>query len=913
MNALRGDRFSTIALPPGASTTAVYALALVGGTLWVGTADGLLRLREGRAERVPLPRAFAGAPVRTLRPASRGGVWVGTTRGLVEVNDDSVQRVLTTQDGLPSDDVRAVLEASNGDLWVGTYRNGLVCLCQEGVVRYGRTGAGPKSDWIGALAEDRAGGVWIGTMTAGVSRYWNGRFESLSVEHGLPHPAVQAIFQDREGTMWLGTFGGGLASLMDTPMTTFGVPEGLSHDDTFLVRTTGDGSLWIGVGDHGGLDRLRGGRLTHYTTAEGLLDDVVNTVSESPDGDVLVGTERGVSRLVGHRFTSDPVNQLTGIQNVSVLHWSPDGALWMGTVDAGLWRVHAGALTRYSTSTGLPDNQIQTVDDDGRGGVWVATYRGGVVHIDNAGLRRYGVEHGLKTAFIRTLRVDPDGSVWIGTNGAGLHRISRDRVVAYRTVGGMCDRQVFAIVGDRLGSLWWTSNQGLCRVARRDVAAFERGELREIPATLFGVKDGMRTAECNGGGDPPGWVDEAGALWFPTIRGVVRVRPDAVDASVSPPSVVLDRVSVEGLDVADPLEVEAPSGAQQIEFGFSGLSLRWPHRLQYRYQLVGIDADWRNAGPVRTVSYSRVPPGVYTFRVVAVGAKGVMSPRAATARLVVHAAYYETKTFWAGIALALVCVALVGHRTRTAQLHQRAARLEVVVHTRTAAIERHRVDLESTTQRLQHALENIKRLEGLLPICSYLQGHSNGCRALAAAGGLRRGAHRRAVHPLHLSRLLRQAHPARPGGVRRKDSSRCALLYGRVAFDVIDDAGFAGLPPAGARPRRDRTRTCVASRPTPTSLVVQTRNRGISARRLSSREAMWIPRRQSCRQSPLKSRTTAVTVSCPPAGRRRSRMSNLCRLFEADSSGSSDPSRGRTRSRPRRSALGVPACPRWPS
>ena len=53
----------------------------------------------------------------------------------------------------------------------------------------------------------------------------------------------------------------------------------------------------------------------------------------------------------------------------------------------------------------------------------------------------------------------------------------------------------------------------------------------------YGVAEGMRSSECNGG-NPGVWQTTDGRLWFPTMRGVVAIDPDAVNRV--PPPVVLE-------------------------------------------------------------------------------------------------------------------------------------------------------------------------------------------------------------------------------------------------------------------------------------------------------------------------------------------------------------------------------------
>jgi len=99
-----------------------------------------------------------------------------------------------------------------------------------------------------------------------------------------------------------------------------------------------EGSLWIGTGS--GLNRLRDGKFTVYTTKEGLSNDMVWSIYEDREGSLWIGTWRGgLNRLKNGKFT---------------------GSLWIGTDGGGLNR--------------LRDGKGQSLDWYGRG--WIKQIKG---------------------------------------------------------------------------------------------------------------------------------------------------------------------------------------------------------------------------------------------------------------------------------------------------------------------------------------------------------------------------------------------------------------------------------------------------------------------------------------------------------------------------------------------------------
>jgi len=80
--------------------------------------------------------------------------------------------------------------------------------------------------------------------------------------------------------------------------------------------------------------------------------------------------------------------------------------------------------------------------------------------------------------------------------------------------------------------------------------------------------------------------------------------------------------------------VQIKPGKQNLEIYYTGLSFSRPEQVKFKYQLVGQDEDWVDAGTRRTAYYSYLPPGAYIFKVIAENGDGVWSEQAATRRII---------------------------------------------------------------------------------------------------------------------------------------------------------------------------------------------------------------------------------------------------------------------------------------
>ena len=671
------------------------------GTLWIGTASGVVRSRGGEFA------AFRGGGlehemVSALHEDREGALWVGSSLGATRIVGD---RTITFGDcrGVPGR-VLTIGEDGRGDLWVGgawgaARRDG------DRFAAWTVADGFPGSAF--ALLPDPNGGLWVGTGR-GLARVDGRSVTELAEGAGLTSNLVHTLFRDRDDTLWLGT-DSGLFRFRDGRFTRHGSADGLSSDRILSLQEDREGSLWVGTMD-GGLDRIKKQRIAISTTRDGLSDERLWAVLEDRRGTLWVGTADGVlnRRLAGgERF--EPYLRF-GTQ-VSSIAEGPDGALWVGTKGAGLFRVAGKQLTHYTTKDGLSGNGIISVLVDRRGTVWAATLAAGLNRFEDGRFTTYRARDGLGADAIFSLFEDRDGALWIGTFGGGVTRLADGRFHTFTTKdglphdvvmstyqdgegtywfatrGGLCRyrdgrfttfRQkegIFhdaaqRVLEDGRGYLWLTSNSGVFRVSLSELAAASGASGRINDRVTFGTAARMIPAECNGT-QHGAWKSRDGRLWFATIKGLAMADPARIEINPVAPTVVLEQVEADGtrLPPAGPLRL--PAGTDRVEFGYTALSFRNPLAVRFRFRLEGFDRDWVDAGPRRAAYYTNLPPGHYRFHVVAANEDGVWSRDLAVADLVLERHFWQTLWFRLAAILAAAAAAGAGYRLRVRRLEAR--------------------------------------------------------------------------------------------------------------------------------------------------------------------------------------------------------------------------------------------------
>ena len=635
-----------------------------------------MRFEDGRFTTFTTRDGMPADPVSQIVEDRQGNLWLGTRGGLVRFTDGRFTTV-TTRDGLPDNLVHAIFEGRDGSVWVGTGAGG-VARFRSGHVTTFTTADGLPSNTVRALLEDRAGGLWAGT-DRGVARLEPAtahdqttnsvprprRFIAYTTRDGLSDTVVRSLLEDREGNVWVGTNTGGLNRLKRKQVTAFGRPDGLPGDGVVPITEDADGTLWIGM-TCGGLVRYRDGTFTTYGLRDGLPNDCIWSLLSDAAGGLWIGTWGGglTRRDRDGRFTTyTPQN--SGLPGSAVLALFQDraGVVWVGT-GSGLARLVDGVFTVYRRQDGLVHDEVRFITDDREGGLWIGTI-GGASRFKDGQFTNYTRTQGLSSDFVRAIHQTDDGTLWLGTYGGGLNRMRDGRITHYTTRQGMFENIVSRILEDDQGQFWMTGNKGIVRVTRAELEDLAAGKINSITSVVYGVGDGMRSAECNGGGQPAGWKGRDGRLWFPTARGVAAIDPRRIQSSEVVPPVVIEQVLV-NRNAQDPRgDIEVPAGAGALEIHYTGLSFSAPEYVRFRYRLSDLEEDWTDAGTRRTAYYSYLPPGRHTFSVIAADRNGVWNTEgAATMAIEVLPPFYRTWWFTtAGVAI-LGAVLLVAHERR---------------------------------------------------------------------------------------------------------------------------------------------------------------------------------------------------------------------------------------------------------
>jgi signal transduction histidine kinase/ligand-binding sensor domain-containing protein len=264
------------------------------GKLWVGTHEGLNRLRPKNLAVISYNEGLGHGAVHGLAEVSPGMVWASRSSDGLYLWDGSYFRSLQAAGLSPGDDrMGALLLAKDGSCWMGGARGLLQFKDVRSVESEPGSPALTNLD-VSALAQDRLGRLWVGSRQGEL--WWQDKGRWLTQKLGPRVHAITALVPDRDGSIWVGTDGDGLFSVE-------GKADGLWHkrseklsDWTRTLYQDGEDTLWIGTGG-GGLSRLKDGVVTTFTTREGLPDNTISQILEDDAGHLWLGGDQGIARV----------------------------------------------------------------------------------------------------------------------------------------------------------------------------------------------------------------------------------------------------------------------------------------------------------------------------------------------------------------------------------------------------------------------------------------------------------------------------------------------------------------------------------------------------------------------------------------------------------------------------------------
>jgi ligand-binding sensor domain-containing protein/two-component sensor histidine kinase len=457
------DTTGAVILLPGKSVSGLEKSAK--GGYYAGTfGDGVFWCRNDVAEPIDPSDQLPHRIIRALHEARDGTLYISVYKNGLWLMEDGRFRPFPHNDKLAGHDVKAIVPARDGSMYLSTLGGGIAVYGSDGSLDFVTEANGLANDVSWWVHEGTSGMVYLGTWN-GVSLYRPGRFVTWNAAAGLPEDITGATSETPDGKLYVGTMGGGLAEIDGGVRRVFTIDDGLNHNRVWSLCTARDGTLYIGT--HAGVNTLKNGRLEtiyretsdpsgrvydiheardgamYFATYGGVLrygDGVVAPLYEEPDnrrssvysvcegrdGEMYFGTGGGVVVYRDGSVEIPPASSRITEVRIWSVHQGADGTMYIGTNGAGLYIMKDGftfdgPVQALDVSSGLSDNTVYGILDDGKGRLYLSTNRGiNIVDVagDDLSVRRLGYGDGLASDECNQgpSFLDSRGRIWFNTH-----------------------------------------------------------------------------------------------------------------------------------------------------------------------------------------------------------------------------------------------------------------------------------------------------------------------------------------------------------------------------------------------------------------------------------------------------------------------------------------------------------------
>lgn len=628
--------------------------------------------------------AIGSNEIKEIFKDSKQQYWILTSDGVAVLSSDlkMQQRFLSAENRRIS--LSSITEDANGKIWIGSFGNG-VFYKEVTDTRFTQlTHAGDHSLKqnlvIESLHADKKGMLWIGTFTDGL--YVLDSKQEI-IHHLLPdrkdpfslgYLDVLCITEDQHGGTWIGTDGGGV-SYYDKRLDNFvtfsrnNLPDQVSIEQVRAVTTDRENNIWIGTSVNG-LTVLGKQYATvgNYKKIGSLLTD--------RDGDIWVGTQENGLDII------DPGSKKIikkFLPHETIWNMAEDlaGNVWVATRNDGIYLInkkHGEQLHFHEQSSpALAENNVRTLSVSPDNKLFIGFERSGIQQLDLTTRKLIPLSRSFASAFdgsvlIRSMYYTPE-ALWIGTFGNGLYafKLPEGTLTTITEKQGLRNNTVYGIQPDDNGSIWLSTNKGLCRL--RIPSSPEN--IRKSDMYFFSLEDGLQSNEFNTGAH---YRSPDGTLFFGGIAGLTRFHPSALSTGDKPANVIITDVQAEGQAlITDTLisyktTLKLPYKQNSLSFTFAAPDVLSAGRLNYSYQLSGFDKDWIEAGSRNYAAYTQLPAGKYQFRVKATRDLSTEPSQITSLEIIIKPPFWQT--FWfISLVVLIIAVSLYGiYRYRISQL-----------------------------------------------------------------------------------------------------------------------------------------------------------------------------------------------------------------------------------------------------
>lgn len=441
--------------------------------------------------------------------------------------------------------------------------------------------------------------------------YWQGGYLSV-------------FFVDNEGTVWAGTETS-IYRLLSRAFIEYDRNSGLP-DETWAVVADPRGGIWTGSVD---------GQLKYFDGEKFITDNKYRKPynyhfafyrgsTALSNGEVWFSTGEGVLVWDGTKFRIP--HFASGRLQVCIIYEDPvDKSILIGT-DRGLYHIKGEEVTNYSEMSWPGYGIVEGIARDHEGHYWLAGHYG-IVFFDGKNFVPFRSAPA-PAEMVWGIICDFMGNIW-SAGSDGIFICNPDEPVFNQALPEEVNlpANVIRDMGDHRLIIGRMTD--ICII---DLDKYYSGHPDYY--TIIDRSRGFLGNDCQDNGIVK---DADGKWWILAKNKLIRFDPDKLPNNLNPPINHITRVEIQGdknewktaleaslfYDTTSFLKIKGRQNS--IRISYTGISTRNPENIRYQYRMKGLSDSWSNSTAERSVAYTDLPPGEYSFEVKAINADGIFS------------------------------------------------------------------------------------------------------------------------------------------------------------------------------------------------------------------------------------------------------------------------------------------------
>ena len=570
--------------------------------------------------------------IRNFEIIDENSLWITARNGIVykaNLVDETLENFTEKTNLSSSEAYEILLDKDNNQLWINIQNIGIDILDinSNEVLKLRNNNSPIIGKEFNNIIKDNQQNIWISSATDGLLKYDPNKKKFKSFSRNTPKgfeldfSIAWGAHIDREGTVWVGTRdpGGGIVGLdFKNNKRYFSARRNNNTAATYSITEDNAGNIWA----------IRGG-------------DNILLKKKGNDDFKYLGSYSENLRKDKSYLTILVQGHLTYDKNLII---PSDRTVWLADKDGN------PVYEEYTILTNVIKSKIRAFHRKDSISTYVVADKS-IWLWDEKRNKFKDLTPDVDVPIFETFAQAPVAAykdkLYIPTYGNGILVVDvSNQEVSYITVNeGLPNMYLYNMFLDKDNFLWMSSNKGI---------------LKYDPETLefkqYTPVDGTQEYEYNAG---TAWQSDEGYIVMGGLNGINYFNPSTLDENRLPPKVLIQNINIggnnnkfESVSNSEFDEIEFKNNS--ISFEYLALSFRNTEQNQYRYKMEGYDEDWIDAGTRRFASYTNLPIGSYTFRVLGSNNDGIWNEEGASYKLTILPPWYRTYAAYAGYIFLIV-------------------------------------------------------------------------------------------------------------------------------------------------------------------------------------------------------------------------------------------------------------------